>query len=152
MVLSTSHVNMGSINIHRGVSEVQQMPLCWNGKQSGTKTESVTINGNGLKIQPANPNHRIRKVPISSTRSDSCELKNILVEQSKLLCRTDIQRLPILTVDETLHHQLLTYSPSVTSHDGLIFARQQQGLSHIVAYVCRFERLLYMFEVSNFIL
>ena len=47
------------------------MPLCWNGKWSETKTESVTIYGNGLKIQPANPNHSIRKVPISNTRSNS---------------------------------------------------------------------------------
>ena len=51
------------------------MPLCWNGKWSETKTESVTVYGNGLKIQTANLNHNIQNVPISSTRSGSIRVE-----------------------------------------------------------------------------
>lgn len=53
MVLATSYVNGGSINIPKGVSAVT-IPLCWDRKESETKTESVTINGYGLKIQITN--------------------------------------------------------------------------------------------------
>lgn len=53
MVLRTSHVNGGSLNIPRGVSAEWQTPLCWNGKYSETKTKPVTVNGRVLKIQNA---------------------------------------------------------------------------------------------------
>lgn len=78
---------------------VCKLPLCWNGKFRETKTESVTIDGNGLKIRGARFYDRVL---ISSTHADHKWFKCIRIKPSRLICSMDVHRLPILPALPTL--------------------------------------------------